>query len=267
MNNKSLLNLVRAMALVFGLFLLTGAVFYPGGGTITTVTTIISSNSYTTNLYSTNIYSSVIYSSNVFITNLYATNAYITNIYSSNAFITNLYATNAYITNLYADTTIITNLTVQNNTTVKGNAIINNIIATNIISTGGISIGTGADPGAGNLSATNVIMAGTYANITNLTTFYPTINSLKGRVFVSTNADFTLSFDVLPATLSTNGVQGLVIFTNSAVATKIITISGVNNQASVTFGMTNGQYTYLAWDRQKEFTNVWAWDSYRTILK
>lgn len=111
-----------------------------------------------------------------------------------------------------------------------------------------------------------VLTAGSYETTTNTLPFYTTIDCTKGYVFLSTNAAFTLAFS---ATYNaTNDNQGLIVITNTSASTFVVTISGVNPpNSAVTFGCTNGQLTYLAWDRSRYHTNVLAWDTYKSVLK
>lgn len=86
----------------------------------------------------------------------------------------------------------------------------------------------------------------------------------RGNTLLVTNAAFNLTFPALVD--PTAWEQSMLIVSNSG-ATFDITIAGVNNQASVTVGCTNGQYTYIARDQWPMMTNVVAWDSYKARLK
>ena len=66
----------------------------------------------------------------------------------------------------------------------------------------------------------------------------------------------------------TTGAPGTeAAVTNSGTATFDITINQVNLQSSVTCGCTNGQLTYIAFDRTKDYTNACAWDTFKPRLK
>lgn len=107
-----------------------------------------------------------------------------------------------------------------------------------------------------------------YTTPTNTLPYYTTIDTKKGYQFVSTNAAFTIAFDALPTINQASVSQGLIELTNSASSgSYVLTIGGVNAQASVTCGVTNGQRTFVAWLRTPWATNVCAWDTFKAILK
>lgn len=98
-----------------------------------------------------------------------------------------------------------------------------------------------------------------------------TINTLKTYQFIRTNGAFALAFDALPGINATNFSNGLVEITNdstSAGNSYPVTIAGVNPpNSSVTLYVTNGMVNFVGWARTKYGTNVWAFDTYKAVLK